>query len=34
LLVRAANLIGQLGDPHYLRKINALWYGMSLKRLE
>jgi hypothetical protein len=26
LLVRAANLIGQLGDPHYLRKINALWY--------
>jgi hypothetical protein len=26
LLVRAANLIGQLGDPHYLRKTNALWY--------
>jgi len=26
LLVRAANLIRQLGDPHYLRKINALWY--------
>jgi hypothetical protein len=26
LLVRAANLIRQLGDPHYLRKIDALWY--------
>ena len=26
LLVRAANLIGQLGDPHYLRKVNALFY--------
>jgi hypothetical protein len=26
LLVRAANLIGQLGDPHYLRKANALYY--------
>jgi hypothetical protein len=26
LLVRAADLIGQLGDPHYLRKANALWY--------
>jgi hypothetical protein len=26
LLVRAANLIGQLGDPHYLRKANALFY--------
>src|SRR5215467_4455599 len=25
-LVRAANLIGQLGDPHYLRKANALYY--------
>jgi hypothetical protein len=25
LLVRAANLIGQLGDPHYLRKANALF---------
>ena len=24
LLVRAADLIGQLGDPHYLRKANAL----------
>jgi len=26
ILVRAANLIGQLGDPHYLRKANALYY--------
>jgi hypothetical protein len=26
LLVRAADLIGQLGDPHYLRKSNALFY--------
>jgi hypothetical protein len=26
LLVQAANLIGQLGDPHYLRKANALFY--------
>src|SRR6516165_8482191 len=26
LLVRAANLIGQLGDSHYLRKVNALFY--------
>jgi hypothetical protein len=26
LLVRAADLIGQLGDPHYLRKANALFY--------
>ena len=26
LLVRAANLIGQLGEPHYLRKVNALFY--------
>ena len=24
-LVRAADLIGQLGDPHYLRKANALF---------
>jgi hypothetical protein len=34
LLLRAADLIGQLGDPHYLRKANALYYefeeaGMS-----
>jgi hypothetical protein len=26
LLVRAADLIGQLGDPNYLRKANALYY--------
>jgi len=26
MLVNAANLIGQLGDPHYLRKTNALYY--------
>src|SRR5256886_531323 len=26
LLLRAADLIGQLGDPHYLRKVNALYY--------
>src|ERR1700722_9766680 len=26
LLARDANLIGQLGDPHYLRKSNALYY--------
>jgi hypothetical protein len=26
MLVCAANLIGQLGDPHYLRKANALYY--------
>ena len=26
ILVRAADLIGQLGDPHYLRKANALYY--------
>jgi hypothetical protein len=26
LLVRAADMIGQLGDPHYLRKANALFY--------
>jgi hypothetical protein len=25
-LARAASLIGQLGDPHYLRKANALFY--------
>src|SRR5262245_61731451 len=26
MLVHAADLIGQLGDPHYLRKANALYY--------
>ena len=26
LLVRAADLIGQLGDPHHLRKANPLYY--------
>ena len=26
MLVRAADLIGQVGDPHYLRKANALYY--------
>jgi len=26
LLMRAADLIGQLGDPHYLRKANALYH--------
>ncbi len=26
MLLRAADLIGQLGDPHYLRKANALYY--------
>jgi hypothetical protein len=26
MLVRAADFIGQLGDPHYLRKANALFY--------
>jgi hypothetical protein len=26
LLLRAADLIGQLGDPHYLRKANALYF--------
>jgi hypothetical protein len=36
LLVRAADLIGQLGDPHYLRKANALYHefeevGMNQK---
>ncbi len=25
-LLQAANLIGQLGDPNYLRKSNALFY--------
>jgi hypothetical protein len=25
-LVRAADLIGQLGGPHYLQKANALYY--------
>ena len=25
-LVRAADLVGQLGDPQYLRKANALYY--------
>jgi len=36
MLVRAADLIGQLGDPHYLRKANMLYYefeevGMNKK---
>jgi len=26
MIVRAADLIGQLGDPHYLRKANALYF--------
>jgi hypothetical protein len=26
LLLRAADLVGQLGDPHYMRKSNALFY--------
>jgi hypothetical protein len=26
LLMRAASIIGQLGDPHYLRKAHALYY--------
>lgn len=26
MVVRAADLIGQLGDPRYLRKVNALYY--------
>ena len=26
LLLRAADLIGQLGDPHHLRKVNALYH--------
>ena len=25
-ILRAADLIGQLGDPHHLRKANALYY--------
>ena len=25
-LLRAADLIGQFGDPHYIRKANALYY--------
>ncbi len=25
-ILRAADLIGQLGDPHYIRKANALWH--------
>ena len=25
-LLRAADLVGQLGDPHYLKKTNALFY--------
>ena len=25
-LLRAADLVGQMGDPHYLRKVNALYY--------
>ncbi len=29
MLVRAADLIGQLGDPHYLRKTNALFHEFS-----
>jgi hypothetical protein len=29
LLLRAADLVGQLGDPHYLRKANALHYGFE-----
>jgi hypothetical protein len=28
-LVRAADLVGQLGDPLYLRKLNALFYEFS-----
>jgi hypothetical protein len=28
-LVRAADLIGQLGDPFYVRKLNALFYELS-----
>jgi len=28
-LVRAADLIGQLGDPLYLRKLNALYYEFA-----
>jgi hypothetical protein len=29
LLLRAADPIGQLGDPHYLRKANAFYYGFE-----
>jgi hypothetical protein len=29
MLVRAADMIGQLGDPHYLRKVNALYYEFA-----
>ena len=25
-ILRAADLIGQLGDPHYIRKVGALWH--------
>ena len=37
LLLRAADLIGQLGDPNYMRKANALFYefeeiGLSARR--
>jgi hypothetical protein len=28
-LVRAADLIGQLGDPHYLRKANRLYHEFA-----
>jgi hypothetical protein len=28
-LVRAGDLIGQLGDPHYLRKLNALYHEFA-----
>jgi hypothetical protein len=28
-LVRAADLIGQLGDPHYIRKANALFHEFA-----
>jgi hypothetical protein len=34
LLVRAADFIGQLGDPHYLRKANALWCKKAADRLK
>ena len=33
MLVNAANLIGQLGDPHYLRKANALYYEFEEVRM-
>jgi hypothetical protein len=33
LLVRATDLIGQLGNPHYLRKVNALYHEFE-KRSE